>query len=152
MSVRSHLSIEPALRGFVFKRVFNAPRELVFRAWTDPKRLEQWRKTSRISIANDPKGADHGVFQEIVEPERIVFSESVVDGSGHYLFEVLNTVTFDETDGKTTQTLHTLVVEGRVGTESVTLKSGQMAEVTEIRGVSGSLTAGKQSSKLPGHQ
>ena len=51
-----------------------------------------------------------GVYREIIEPERTVFSSSALDPQGKPLFEVLTTVTFAEHGGKTTLTLHARVV------------------------------------------
>jgi uncharacterized protein YndB with AHSA1/START domain len=50
-----------------------------------------------------------GVFQEVVPPERLVFVTSALDQKGEPLFEVLNTVTFDDQGGKTKLTLHATV-------------------------------------------
>jgi uncharacterized protein YndB with AHSA1/START domain len=52
-----------------------------------------------------------GVFREIVEPERLVFSSSALDKNGDPLFEVLTTVTFSEHGGKTKLTLHASVAK-----------------------------------------
>ncbi len=113
-----------------FTRVFDAPRRLVFKVWTDPKHVAQWwgphgftcprceldvRAGGAIRI--DMRGPDGniypmtGAFQEIVEPERIVFISSALDEAGNSLFDVINTVTFAETGGKTTLTLHARVVK-----------------------------------------
>lgn len=46
-----------------------------------------------------------GTFAEIVEPERLVFTIAVTDSNGQLLFELLNTVSFEERDGKTKLTL-----------------------------------------------
>ncbi len=114
----------------VFTRVFDAPREVVFRAWTDPKQVAQWwgpqgftnpvceldvRRGGAIRI--DMRGPDGtvypmaGVYEEIVAPERIVFSSGAIDENGKPLFEVLNIVTLAERGGKTTLTLHVHVVK-----------------------------------------
>ncbi len=105
-------------------RVFNAPRTLVFKAWTDPKQLVQWwgpkdftnpvceadvrsDGTMRIHMRG-PDGTVYpmtGLYHEVVEPERIVFTTTPLDGEGDPLFEVLSTVTFAEQGGKTTLTL-----------------------------------------------
>jgi uncharacterized protein YndB with AHSA1/START domain len=50
-----------------------------------------------------------GVFQEVVPPERLVFITSALDQKGEPLFEVLNTVTFDDEGGKTKLTVHATV-------------------------------------------
>jgi len=52
-----------------------------------------------------------GVYQEIVEPERLVFTSIALDDAGNPLFENLNTVTFTEHAGKTTITLQTCVIK-----------------------------------------
>src|SRR5262245_49578576 len=42
MSAESSLAMEPAERVLVIERTFNAPRPLVFKAWTEPERVAQW--------------------------------------------------------------------------------------------------------------
>jgi uncharacterized protein YndB with AHSA1/START domain len=112
-----------------FTRVFDAPRRLVFQVWTDPKHVMQWWgphgfTTPRCeldvrtggAIRIDMRGPDGNIYpmtatyQEIVEPERIVFKSLAMDGAGNPLFEVLNTVTFAESGGKTTLTLQARVL------------------------------------------
>ena len=113
----------PTDRELVFPRVLNAPRNRVFKAWTDPKHVAPWwgphgftnpvceldaRPGGAIRIhMRGPDGTVYpmtGVYQEIVEPERLVFTSAALDKEGNPLFEVLNTVTFAEQGGKTTQT------------------------------------------------
>ena len=52
-----------------------------------------------------------GVFQEIAEPERLVFTSAALDGEGKTIMEGSNTVTFTEQDGKTTVTLRVRIVK-----------------------------------------
>jgi len=52
-----------------------------------------------------------GVYQEIVEPERLVFTSAALDEKGHPMFEVLTTVTFAEQGGKTKQTMRARVIK-----------------------------------------
>jgi len=113
-----------------FTRVFDAPRQLVFKAWTDPKHVAQWWGPTGFTnprceldvrpggaIRIDMRGPDgtvypmSGVYQEIVEPERLVFTSIALDDAGNPLFENLNTVTFTEHAGKTTITLQTCVIK-----------------------------------------
>src|SRR5688500_13701135 len=80
-------------REIVIERVLNAPRELVWGAFTDPKHLEQWwgpngftTKTKEFSfipggawrhVMVGPDGAEYpneSIFEEIVKPERISYS------------------------------------------------------------------------------
>lgn len=101
-------------------RVFDAPRELVFRTWTEPRHLAQWwgprgftnpvcelelRVGGRILIhMRAPDGTVYpmtGTFREIMPPERLVFSAIVEDVAGRALLEGLVTVTFEEQSGKT---------------------------------------------------
>ena len=113
-------------------RIFDAPRALVWRAWTDPKMMAQWFGprgfTSSVPeldvrvggalriVMHGPDGNDYpmkGVFREVVAPERLVFSSAAIDNDGNHLLEAETTVTFAESNGKTTMTLHTHAV-GRV--------------------------------------
>jgi uncharacterized protein YndB with AHSA1/START domain len=101
-------------------RIFDAPRETVFKAWTDPERLTRWwgpknftnpvcemdaRPGGAIRIhMRGPDGTIYpmtGVVLEIVEPERFVFTSAALDEKGNPLFEVLNTIELSEQDGKT---------------------------------------------------
>ena len=89
-------------RGLVIERVFDAPRELVWKAWTDPERLKRWwgpKDFTAPVIKNDlrvggrylycmrsPEGQEYwstGVYREVVEFERIVASDSFADADGN---------------------------------------------------------------------
>jgi len=126
-----------AEREITLTRVFNAPRALVFKAWTDAKELAQWwgpkgftnpvcELDARVGGAirihmRSPDGSVYpmrGEFREIVPPERIVFTNIAVDAADNPIIEGLTTVTFAERGGKTTMTLHTrgrAVVDYAVG-------------------------------------
>ena len=114
----------------VLTRIFDAPRELVFKAWTDPKIVAQWWGPHRFTnpvceldarpggaIRIHMRGPDGtvypmtGVYQEVVEPERIVFTSAALDVAGNPMFELLTTVTFAEEGGKTKQILRTRVIK-----------------------------------------
>lgn len=111
-------------------RVFDAPREVVFKAWTDPKQVAQWwgprgftapvceldaRPGGAMRIhMRGPNGVIYlmtGTYQEISAPERLVFLSSALDEEGKPLFEVLNTITLTEQSGKTLLTLEARVVK-----------------------------------------
>jgi len=114
-----------AEREVTITRVFDAPRALVFKAWTDPQHLAQWWGPKgftnpvcefdaqvggalRIHM-RAPDGSVYpmkGVIREIVAPERLVFTSIAVDASGNHLLEGLTTVVFAEERGKTKMTLH----------------------------------------------
>src|SRR5919204_1624805 len=87
---------------FVISRVFDAPRDLVWKAWTETKRLEQWWGAKGFSVKVvklelRPGGIFHYsmrtpqgdtwwgkmVFREITKPERLVFENSFSDETGH---------------------------------------------------------------------
>lgn len=113
----------------VLTRVFDAPRALVWRAWTDAKMMAQWfgprgftssvpqldvrvGGTLRI-VMHGPDGNDYpmkGVFREVVPPERLVFTNIAIDNDGNHLLEGETAVTFAERDGKTVLTLKTHAV------------------------------------------
>ena len=114
----------------VLTRVFDAPRKLVFQAWTDAKCVAEWwgphhftspvcevdaRPGGAIRIhMRAPDGTVYvmtGVFQEVVEPERLVFTSAALDDKGNALFEVLTTVTLTEHEGKTKQTMRARVIK-----------------------------------------
>ncbi len=83
-------------------RVFDAPRDLVFKAWTECERLMRWWGPKGFTTPlcktdlrpggvfhncmRSPEGRDYcgkGVYREIVEPERIVFADFFVDEEGN---------------------------------------------------------------------
>lgn len=110
----------PSDREIVMTRVFDAPRRLVFEAWTNPVHVPHWMLGPEgwsmpvCEIDLRPGGAwhfvwrrsdgtemgMHGVYREIKPPERVVFTERW----GGDWPETLNTVIFSERDGKTTMT------------------------------------------------
>jgi uncharacterized protein YndB with AHSA1/START domain len=114
-----------AERELNIRRTFNAPRELVFRAWTEPQLLAQWscprgytcsenRGELRVggtfsARMRSPEGTEHrlrGVYREIVPPERLVFTHSWVDELGVPGPETLVTVTLAASDGRTEMRFH----------------------------------------------
>jgi uncharacterized protein YndB with AHSA1/START domain len=113
-------------RELVITRVFDAPRELVFRAWTDSNHMARWWGpkgfTNRVEhmdvrpggawriIMCAPDGAEHssqGVYREIVPPERLAFTNTAVDKDGNVIIDGFTTVTLDDQNGKTKLTLQT---------------------------------------------
>jgi uncharacterized protein YndB with AHSA1/START domain len=107
-------------------RVFDAPRALVWKAWTDPAMMAQWfgprgftnpvceldvRVGGSLRIVmRGPDGNDYpmkGVFREVLKPERLVFTTVAIDNDGNHLLEGETTVIFAEKNGKTTLTLKT---------------------------------------------
>ncbi len=92
----------PANQILTITRVFNAPRELVWKAWTDPEHLMRWwgpkiftSPACKIDFRvggkylfcmRSPEGKDFwstGVYREIVPLERIVYSDNFADEKGN---------------------------------------------------------------------
>jgi uncharacterized protein YndB with AHSA1/START domain len=108
----------PTDEQILITREFDAPRHLVFKAWTTPELVKRWwsghRGAMKIAEIDLRVGgmwryvmeatggyevAFHGEYREIVADERIVNTEvyeAMPEG------EALNTVTFTELDGRTT--------------------------------------------------
>jgi len=114
----------------VITRVFNAPRALVYQAWTNPVHLARWwgprgftnprcemdvRPGGIIRInMRAPNGTVYpmaGIYLELIEPEQITFTSGALDEKGTQLFEFLHVVHFSEKNGKTTLTIRSRVVK-----------------------------------------
>ena len=116
----------PADRVLVLTRVFDAPRELVFKAWSSAEHMANWFGPHEFTLPfcetdfrpggkyrlcmRGPDGKDYwleGVYREIVEPQRIVFTWERNGADDPHPGHTLLTVTLDEVDGgKTRLTLH----------------------------------------------
>jgi len=126
MATKNKPSGIPLTEEIVITRVFDAPRELVWKAWTDPKRLAQWwgprgftnprcevdvRPGGVIRIdMRAPNGAIYpmsGVYREIVAPERLVYTSGALDQEEKLIFEFHHTVVFEDQKGKTLMTMKT---------------------------------------------
>jgi len=119
-----------ARQELILTRILGAPRSLVFKAWTDAKHMARWWGPRGFTnpvceldvhpgglIRIDMRGPNgtiypmKGVFHEIVEPERLVFTSTAMeDEHGKPLLEILNTVTFEDYNGLTKLTLHARLV------------------------------------------
>jgi uncharacterized protein YndB with AHSA1/START domain len=119
---------------FTITREFNAPRELVFKAWTDSKHLVQWWGPKGFTnpvcqwkaqagksihvVMRAPNGTDYpmgGEFREVLPPERLVFTAGAWNDKGKMLFEFLHTVTFVERRDKTMLTVQSRVLSTTPG-------------------------------------
>src|SRR5215831_372530 len=122
--------VSNAERELLITRIFDAPRELVFRAWTEPERAVRWWGPQGFTTAHcemdlrpggtyrvcmrSPEGAEHwqrGVCREVVEPERLVFTFAWEDKEGRPGHETVVTVSFAEYGTKTRLTSHQAVFE-----------------------------------------
>ena len=111
--------------GLSISRVFDAPRRLVFQAWTKPEHVVKWfgprdypadrmtmdfttggRWRARLISTEGKKDLwVGGVFHEIVAPERLAFTFKWEE-EGERGLDTLVTLTFTEQDGKTTMVFH----------------------------------------------
>jgi uncharacterized protein YndB with AHSA1/START domain len=126
MVTASNISTDTDDRVLVITRIFDAPRAMVFKAWTEPEHQVQWlgprgftgkilQSAKRPGDAyryymRDPEGGDHwqqGILREMVEPERLVFTYAWANEHGQATRpETILTVTFEDVGGKTQLTLH----------------------------------------------
>lgn len=129
-------------KELIIKRIFDAPRELVFKAWTEPALISKWwgphmfttptaEVDARIGgqlyiVMHGPKDSDYeidlpmkGIFQEFDPPKRLVFTnQAVYDENGDPQLDTLCTVDFAERGEKTEMTLHIVLVKATPAAEA----------------------------------
>src|SRR5437764_5591258 len=107
----------PSDEQILVTREFDAPRHLVYRAWTTPELVRRWWHANRgevtlveidlrvggkwryvMTACGGPEVRFHGEYRELVPDERIVSTEVYEGAPGA---EALDTVTFTETGGRT---------------------------------------------------
>jgi uncharacterized protein YndB with AHSA1/START domain len=119
-----------AERSITISRHFKAPRELVFKAWTDLKHIQEWfgpegftnpvvtgevKPGGTVHVTmHGPKGTDFDrdfpctlVFREIVPGKRLVFENDAIAPDGSTLIEGRTTVSFSDEDGGTRMVMET---------------------------------------------
>ncbi len=118
------------IKELTIKRTFDAPRELVFKAWTDPQLIKQWWGPAYFTtpiaevdghqggklyiVMHGPKGTEfdldmpiRGTFTVFDPPKKLVFkNEALYDERGDPQLSQICTVTFNELGAKTELTLH----------------------------------------------
>jgi len=143
-----------ATQPFVTSRVFDAPRDKMWKAWTEVEQLKKWWgpagfKVHTCKIDLRPGGSMHYgmsapdgsdvwgkfVYREIVKPERLVFINSFSDPKGgvtrhpghqSWPLEMLSTITFEEQGGgKTKVTVQWLPADGSSELERKTFDEGR---------------------------
>lgn len=116
-TAQTHIIADPGVPQIVITRAFAAPRELVYRAYTDPELLVQWLGPRRLTLTverhdvrdggtwryihRDTDGTEaafHGVFHGTPSPDNMVRTFEYEGAPGHVSLE---TATFAERDGKT---------------------------------------------------
>jgi uncharacterized protein YndB with AHSA1/START domain len=117
----------PSDREVVFTRAFEAPRELVFEAWTNPEHVRHWwglRGSTMVLCEADVRpggswryvttaedGAEvpfTGVYQEVTPPERLVYTEMYDVEPFNSGDPAVNTATFTQEEGGTLVTVTTV--------------------------------------------
>jgi uncharacterized protein YndB with AHSA1/START domain len=114
----------PAEDQILITREFDAPKHLVYRAWTEPELVRRWWTANRGEmtlceidlrvggawryVMATPNGTEvgfHGEYREIVPDERLVTTEAYEGIPDADLHAALDTLTLTETGGRTTLTL-----------------------------------------------
>ena len=122
MAARNSIDLERDPKAIIAVRELDAPRALVFEAWTDPKHLSQWWGPDGFTttthsfdfrvggvwrfVMHGPDGRDYEnriTFDEIVKPERIAYRHG--GGGDIEPVQFRTTVTFDDLGAKTRVTL-----------------------------------------------
>jgi len=137
-----NVTAQPGSHEVVLTREFNAPRDLVFKAFTDPALVPQWWGPHEVTTIVDQMDVKHGgvwryvqrdaqgneyafrgVYHDVTAPERLVYTFEFEPMPGHILLE---TVTFEEQDGKTRMIDHSVFqsVADRDGMISMGMEGG----------------------------
>ena len=123
---KTNVATDAATRTIVVSRTFDAPRDRVFRAYTDPQELARWWgpdgwTTETHAHELQPGGFWHyymrgpdgmeswgkSIYQEVTPPSRLVYSDAFSDAEGNMVEGMpvmVITTEFAERDGKTTVT------------------------------------------------
>ena len=134
----------PAARGFTLIRLFDAPRSLVFAAWTQPKHLKRWSAPEGFTVPVSkgdlrPGGKWRacmvsertgklwlsGVYREIIPGELLVFTHAWENEEGTRDEETIVTVRFSDVGNKTK------VIMEQTGFESADSSKGHKGGWTE---------------------
>lgn len=118
---------EPGQSNTTVIRLFDAPRELVYKAWTDPEAIPEWWGPAYLTttvermevrkggiwrfIQRDAEGNEYafnGVYHEALAPERLILTWEFEGLPGHVLMEI---VTFEEVPGGKTKVTDTSVFQ-----------------------------------------
>jgi uncharacterized protein YndB with AHSA1/START domain len=130
MAERSDAPTKTAERELVITRLFDARRELVWKAWTERERVMRWlgpKEFTALDFEMDqrpggawhsrmrsPEGTEHsnrGLVREVVEPERLVFTFAWDEEDGKPGREMLITITFAERGDQTEMAFSQAVFE-----------------------------------------
>src|SRR5437763_17093654 len=145
---QTKITAEPGKQEMVVTREFDAPRELVFKAFTDPQLIPQWWGPRSLStevdkmdvrpggqwrfINRDAEGneyAFHGVYHEILAPERVIdtFEFEGLPETGHVTLE---TMKLEELPGGRTRLTIQSVFQS-IADRDATLQSGMESGIND---------------------
>jgi uncharacterized protein YndB with AHSA1/START domain len=121
-----------AKKEIIIVRTFEAPREKVWKAWTEPEQLAKWwapkgftaptveidarvggelyivmQAGENMGSMSGMKAPMKGTFTEVVEGQRLVFTNNALDEAGNVLLSGETSVTFEDEGGKTKMTVKT---------------------------------------------
>lgn len=125
MAEKMQQSVEKQEPELLITRLIDAPRSLVYQAWTDPEHLKHWQGAPRgftVTVEkrdfrpggefricmHSPELGDHrlqGTYHEVIPSERLVFTHCWLDADGNAGHETLVTMVFKDCGGKTELTL-----------------------------------------------
>jgi uncharacterized protein YndB with AHSA1/START domain len=145
--------VKPAVQPFEISRLYDAPREKVWQAWTEPARLKQWWGPKGFSVTHltvdlRPGGMTHYclrsadgmemwgrmLYREIVAPQRLVWINSFSDpkggvtrhpGHAAWPLELHSTALFEAQGNRTKVTILWLPAEGSTEAERKTFDAGR---------------------------
>jgi uncharacterized protein YndB with AHSA1/START domain len=147
---KNNVVAERGKQEIMIRRVFDAPRELVWKAWIDPEHFQRWwgpkdytcpfcQMDLRVggkylNCMRSPEGQDFwstGVYREIVPLERIVYTDSFADAEGN----VVPATHYGMNPDFPLEMLVTVTLEDYEGKTKMTLKhsdlpAGEMGELT----------------------
>jgi uncharacterized protein YndB with AHSA1/START domain len=143
---KNNLVVEREKLSFTMSRVFNAPRETVWRVFTDPTLIPEWwgqRNTTTVVdkmdvkvggawryIEKDAEGNEYafnGVYKELDPPQRLAYTFEFEPMAGHV---VVDTVTLEELPGGKTRIVTVTICDTLEDLEGL-LQSGMEDGATE---------------------
>lgn len=136
----------PNKNELTITRIFNAPRELVWKAWTEPERFKRWwgpegwtSPVCKIDLRvggeylycmRSPEGQEiwgKGIFREIVKPERLVMTDSFADEHGN----VVPATHYGMSPAFPLEMLITVALEDQKGKTKLTLKHSGIEGISD---------------------
>ncbi len=142
---KTNFTAEPGKQEVIVTRLFDVPRERLFKAMTDPKLIPQWWGPAFLTtvvekmdckpggswryVQKESNGnvyAFHGVYHQVAAPEQLVCTFEYEDESGHVALE---TITLEDVNGKTL--LHDQLVFQSVEDRDGMVQSGMEGGNTE---------------------